>query len=320
MKKILIVGKTSYIGCAFEKWVQKQNPDWIVHRVSSRDEAWRQVDFGQYDSILHVAGIAHVNASADMEEDYYRVNRDLTVACCKKAKEEGAGQFIFLSSIIVYGESKSLEPMRITADTRPEPNGFYGQSKLEAEQGILPMQSPDFSVAVVRPPMVYGAGSKGNYRRLSKLAKLTPVFPNFSNKRSMIHIDNLCECLRLIVEEWGQGIYYPQNPQYVSTTELVVSIRRFHGKKMHVTKLFNGMLRLLAGKMAILNKIFGSLYYDKELSGCFQGRYQVVDLSESVARTESLQVERRKKIEAITIYRRNNALETKSGKIRIKIK
>ena len=128
--------------------MQQQDMEYEIDSVSSRNNEWKKLDFGKYDAILHAAGIAHVDAKADMEQQYYAVNRDLTIACCKKAKEDGARQFIFLSSIIVYGESKSLEPVIITSNTKPEPNGFYGRSKLEAEEGILPMAEEGFMVSV----------------------------------------------------------------------------------------------------------------------------------------------------------------------------
>ena len=284
MKNILIVGENSYIGCSFGKWVKEKETE--VEDVSSRENRWKQKDFGAYDAILHVAGIAHVNAAADMEAMYYAVNRDLTIDVCRKAKEEGAGQFVFLSSIIVYGESSSLEPMVITKDTKPSPNGFYGQSKLEAEEGILPMADSQFIVSVVRPPMVYGRDSKGNYPRLAKLAKRCPIFPDFPNQRSMIHIDNLCECIWKIIENGQGGIFFPQNKEYVATTDLVKEIARQQGKRIHTTRLANGILRFMAKKINLVNKVFGSLVYDKELSDCFQWEYCVWDFKETIEQTE----------------------------------
>lgn len=286
MKQVLIIGEHSYIGNAFQSWLESFENEYRVDVVSSRNNAWKKSSFGKYDFILHAAGIAHVDAKADMEQLYYTVNRDLTIACCEKAKADGARQFTFLSSIIVYGESKSLKPVRITKATEPMPNGFYGQSKLEAEQGILPMNEEDFKVTVVRPPMVYGKGSKGNYPKLSKMARRIPIFPKMKNKRSMIHIDNLCECLRLVMEEEQSGIICPQNKEYVSTAKLVGQIARIHGKKIHYIAIFNPFLRLMAKRVTLINKVFGSLVYDKEMSDCFKGSYQVVDFKESIKRTE----------------------------------
>lgn len=287
MKKVLIVGKTSYIGLSFQQWIRQSEPDWIVDCISSRDNVWKSENYGEYDTVLHVAGIAHVDASQDMEEMYYRINRDLAVNSCRKAKEEGCKQFVFLSSLIVYGESKSIEPVRITKDTIPHPNGFYGQSKLEAETGIFKQETETFSVAAIRPPMVYGKGSKGNYPRLAKFATSFPVFPEFPNQRSMIHIDNLCECIHLVIVNGSRGVFCPQNREYVSTTDLVCEIARVKGKKMHTTKLFNPMIRLLAKRINIINKVFGSFIYEKEMSECFEWSYCIYDFEESIKRTET---------------------------------
>lgn len=288
MKKILIIGKNSYIGNSFQEWMRQHQTEYAIDKISSRNDEWKQLDFGKYDAILHVAGIAHVDAKADMEQQYYAVNRDLTISCCKKAKEDGAGQFIFLSSIIVYGESKSLEPVVITPDTKPEPNGFYGGSKLEAEEGILPLAEEGFTVSVIRPPMVYGKGSKGNYPKLAKLAGITPVFPNIDNQRSMIHIDNLCECIRLVINEKMGGIFCPQNREYVSTTELVKEISSQKGKKMYLIGIFNPLLRLMAKKITFINKVFGSFVYAKECSDCFGWDYCVWDFKETIKMTEQV--------------------------------
>lgn len=286
MKKVLIVGKNSYIGLAFQQWIQQTKPDWIVKCISSRDNVWKMENYGEYDTVLHVAGIAHVDASKDMKEMYYRINRDLTVDSCRKAKTEGCRQFVFLSSLIVYGESKSMKPVFITKDTKPEPSGFYGQSKLEAENGIFEQETDIFSVAVIRPPMVYGKGSKGNYPKLAKLATTFPIFPEFSNQRSMIHIDNLCECIRLVIENEVRGIFCPQNREYVATTELVCEIAKVSRKKMYTTKICNPLIRLLAKKIPMINKVFGSFVYEKEMSDCFGWSYCVRDFKESIKRTQ----------------------------------
>lgn len=286
MKYILIIGEHSYIGNSYQKWLEQYPKNYQIDVVSSRNKAWKQIDFGKYDSVLHTAGIAHVEAKSDMEQLYYKVNRDLTIACCQKAKADGARQFTFLSSIIVYGESKSLDPVIITKDTKPVPNGFYGQSKLEAEEGILPLENENFKVAVIRPPMVYGKGSKGNYPKLAKLACTIPFFPGLENKRSMVHIDNLCECLRLIMDKGEGGIFYPQNKEYVETRELVRQIARVHGKKMHLLNIFNPFIRILAKKVTLINKVFGTCVYDKTMSDCFEGSYQVVNFKDSIQKTE----------------------------------
>src|SRR5699024_5538582 len=158
-----------------------------------------------------------------------------TIEVAKKAKSDGVKQFIFMSSIIVYGTKNEF----IDKNTEPNPDNFYGESKLQAEQGILPLQDENFSIAIIRPPMIYGKGSKGNYPLLSKLAQITPIFPDYDNQRSMLHIDNLTEFLRIIIDYDDSGIFFPQNEEYVKTSDMVRTISEVHGKKMYQTRLFN---------------------------------------------------------------------------------
>lgn len=287
MKKILIVGAHSYIGEAFAAWVEPCAEKYQVDTVSSRDHIWEQTDFSSYDAILHVAGIAHVSAKKNLEQLYYKINTDLTIAVAKKAKAEGVKQFIFMSSIILYGGSSAINQKKvITKETCPSPVDFYGRSKQKAEEGITSLQSENFRVVCIRPPMIYGKASKGNYSKLSKLAKRCPIFPNISNERSMLHIHNLCEFIRLMIEYEEQGVFYPQNKEYVNTSQMVQVIAKVHGRQIHLTKCFNSILWLLAKKINFINKIFGSLVYEKELSSYKNWEYCVHDFEESILLTE----------------------------------
>lgn len=287
MIRVLITGKNSYVGNQTEAWLRQYDGEFEVNKVSLREQTLEEISFASYDVVLHVAGIAHVNAKENMEKLYYQVNRDLTVATAKKAKKEGVRQFIFLSSIIVYGENnKKNSSIEIKKETKPSPSGFYGNSKLQAEQGILRLEDPSFQVVIVRPPMIYGPGSKGNYKKLAKLARKTTIFPCISNQRSMIYIANLCELLRLIMIEQGRGIFYPQNAEYVNTTQLVKEIAKVHGRTMYTTRMANPFLWLAGKCFGMVNKVVGTLIYDKELSNHFNGQYQVVGFQESIRITE----------------------------------
>jgi len=177
MKRILITGANSYVGTNVERWLMREPDKYHVDTIDMIDGSWREKDFSDYDVVFHVAGIAHVNAKKNMESLYYKVNTDLTIETAQHAKQCGVKQFIFMSSIIVYGESKSLKPVVITRDTEPKPNGFYGNSKLQAEIGIKKLEDQDFKVVILRPPMIYGPGSKGNFPKLIALAKKTPHVP-----------------------------------------------------------------------------------------------------------------------------------------------
>jgi len=284
VKKILITGINSYVGNSLTKWLENDPERYLVDRISLRDDGWKEKDFSIYDVIVHVAGIAHVSRDPKMEEIYYKVNRDLTIETAKKAKSEGVKQFIFLSSIIVYGENISNKGI-ITKDTIPEPSNFYGNSKLQAEKGIEPLCDSDFHVAILRPPMIYGKNSKGNYPKLAKAAQKLPIFPDMDNQRSMLHIDNLSEFIKLIIDNQEDGLFFPQNQEYVNTSEMVKMIAKVHGKKIKLTKIFNPILNLMRNKVGIINKVFGNLVYEQNMSD-YKGNYRVRNFEKSIELTE----------------------------------
>lgn len=266
-------------------WLNKEPDKYKIEKISLRNDKWKQHDFSGYDVIVHVAGIAHVSTDPKMEELYYKVNRDLTIEVAKKAKSDEVKQFIFLSSIIVYGEVKENNGI-ITRDTIPNPSNFYGKSKLEAEKGIESLESEHFKVAIIRPPMIYGKGSKGNYPKLAKLARITPIFPDFENKRSMIHIDNLTEFIRLIIDNEDSGLFFPQNAEYVKTSEMVRVISEVYNKKVFLVKWFNPIIRIMKNRLELVNKMFGDLAYDKSLSH-YKYNYWIRDFKSSIKATES---------------------------------
>jgi UDP-glucose 4-epimerase len=284
MKRVLITGKNSYIGTSLENWLMREPDKYRVDTVDMKDGSWKDADFSLYDVVFHVAGIAHVSSDPKMEDLYYKVNRDLTIETADKAKAEGVKQFIFMSSIIVYGDSSSSKRV-IDRNTVPMPSNFYGNSKLQAEEGIKDLESDDFKIVVLRPPMIYGKGSKGNYPRLANMAKKIPVFPDIENERSMLHIDNLCEFIKVMVDYEETGLYFPQNKEYVKTSELVRLIAEVHGKKIMMTKVFNPVLRMMFG-IGIVNKVFGNLVYEKSMSDYDKANYRIRDFRESVELTE----------------------------------
>ena len=283
MKKILITGKDSYIGTSLEKWLSQWPDKYTVDTVDMISDSWKEKDFSKYDVVFHVAGIAHVSSDPKLKNLYYKVNRDLTIATARKAKNEGVQQFIFMSSIIVYGDSPSNGV--IDRNTVPKPSNFYGDSKLQADEGIKPLENESFKIVILRPPMIYGKGSKGNYPRLAKLARKVPVFPDIDNQRSMLHIDNLCEFIKLMIDNKESGLFFPQNKEYVKTSEMVRLIADVHGKKIRLTKVFNPFIKLMY-RIGTVNKVFGNMVYDKSMSEYDKGNYQLKDLRESILRTE----------------------------------
>ncbi|WP_447299673.1 NAD-dependent epimerase/dehydratase family protein [Enterococcus faecium] len=273
MKKILITGANSYIGTSFKKWMTQFQDEYQIDTLSVRGDVWREHDFSGYDTVFHVAGIAHADVSKVSEETkqlYYAVNRDLAIETAKKYKQDLSGkkgQFIYMSSIIIYGEETNINKKRIiTPDTKPNPSNFYGDSKLQAEIGLQPLDDVTFHIVILRPPMIYGPGSKGNYQRLVKLANKLPIFPDVKNERSMLHIDKLSEFVKERIDAQDSGVFYPQNDQYVRTSHMVRDIAQENGKKIYLFSYMNWAIRLLGyvpGKIGRLtNKSFGNLVYD----------------------------------------------------------
>lgn len=282
MIKVLITGAESYIGLALERYLTREPEAYIVDTVDMIGDSWKQKDFSGYDAVFHVAGIVHKKEKQDMRDLYFKVNCDLAYETAQKAKSEGVKHFIFLSSMSVYGIENGI----IDIGTIPNPISFYGQSKLKAEKSIKSLESDTFRVATLRPPMVYGKNCRGNYPRLAKIALKSPVFPDINNRRSMIYIENLTEFVKLLIDECDDGLFFPQNTNYVKTSELVELIACLHGKKMRMTKIFNPFIKLL--KFGIINKVFGDLIYEKEMSK-YKHNYNLRNFKESVELTESKQ-------------------------------
>ena len=288
MKKVLITGANSYIGTSFENYVM-QCHDYQIDTVDMIDGKWRDKSFSEYNSVFHVAGIAHSDTgrvSEERKQFYYQINTDLTIETAKKAKADGVGQFIFMSSAIVYGDSAPIGKLkRITRDTPVAPANFYGDSKVQAENGLLKLADESFHVVILRPPMIYGKGSKGNYPQLSKFAQKLPLFPYIKNERSMLYIGNLTEFVKLMIDNNESGIFYPQNAEYVATSEMVQVIAQAHGKKTRLVKGTTVPLKAMSHATGLVNKAFGNLSYDMSMSE-YKENYRKFSFEESIRQTE----------------------------------
>lgn len=279
LKKILITGANSYIGTSFEKWIAQWPNEYKVDTVDMKDKNWQQKSFEVYDVVFHVAGIAHIKETKENYDIYYKVNRDLAYEVAKKSKEEGVKQLIFLSSMSVYG----IETGVISSNTIPKPSSNYGKSKFQAEKLIEPLQDSTFKIAVLRPPMIYGKGCKGNYNRLQKFALKSPIFPDIKNNRSMIYIDNLCEFVKQVIDRGKRGLFLPQNDEYVCTSDMVREIARVNGKKIYMTKICNPVVRMI--NVSMIKKVFGDLVYEEQNLEYIDD-YRIVDFQKSIMLTE----------------------------------
>ena len=261
MKRILITGKDSYIGSSFRRYMEQYPDEYQIEELDMLDESWREHDFSLYDVIYHVAGIAHIKETQSNESLYYEVNRDLAIEVAKRAKESGIRQFVFMSSMSVYGLIYSKEV--ITLDTECHPNTYYGISKYEAEGILKEMNDDSFRVCIVRPPMVYGDNSPGNLTKLFKAVRKFHMFPKIRNERSSISIENLIRSIKEYIDKDAQGTYLPQNENYMCTYEIVKEKMKQENINVIYTSLFNPILYLLIGKVGLITKCFGDLRYEK---------------------------------------------------------
>ena len=286
MKRVLITGANSYIGTNFaERAAKFYFSEISVETLDMKDENWRGKDFSGFDIVFHVAGIAHADSGRETEEEkarYFAVNRDLAIETAEKAKREGVKHFIFMSSMLVYGISHE----RIDMDTVPQPASCYGLSKWQADEKIRELADENFIVSVMRPPMIYGKNCKGNYPLLSKIARHAPIFPDYENERSMCYIENFCEFVCQVIIKERAGIFFPQNAEYVRTSNMVRAIANAAGHKIFVSKIFNFLVALgmkikffrIAEKTG---KAFATLTYDKSMSG-YDFDYNIKDFGTSI--------------------------------------
>ena len=290
MKKLLITGAGSYVGVSVARYLSRWPERYSVDTVDMIGEGWKTADFSGFDAVLHVAGIVHQKDSKNdpaQKELYERVNTRLAIETAQKAKAEGVKQFLFMSSASVYGLDAPVgKIVTITADTPLRPKDNYGISKAKAEEGLQVLADDSFKLAILRPPMIYGKGCKGNYQTMAKLANKLPVFPWVDNRRSLLYIENLAEFIRLLLEDEAEGIFCPQNNEYVNTSDMVNLIAHANGKGILLVKGLTWALKLLHPVTDIADKAFGSLCYDFAISA-YPKNYCVKSFEESVLETET---------------------------------
>lgn len=262
MKNILITGKNSYIGNKFIEYMQGKK-DYYIDVADTITDEWKHKDFSQYDTVFHVAGIAHDIKGNKKDNIYFKINCNLAFEIANRAKQNGTKQFIFMSSILIYNGTKKTI---ITKETIPNAKGSYAKSKLQADILLQDLQSDNFNVAIMRPPMIFGPGCKGNFPQLINFAKKTKIFPYYKNQRSMLYIDNFCEFVKLIIDNNSKGIFFPQNEDYFCTSEIFSIIAKKLNKKIYMPKLFNPLIKLGIVFSSKMQKVFGNLVYDKVLN------------------------------------------------------
>lgn len=289
MKRILITGANSYVGTWVEDYLHRWPDRYQVETIDMKDGGWKARSFVGFDAVFHVAGLVHLKKEKNdpvETERYTRVNTVLPIEVAQKAKADGVGQFIFMSSESVYGLTAPLgKTVTITAQTPLAPKDNYGISKAQAEAGLAEIAGEGFRVAILRPPMIYGKGCKGNYRAMAALAKKLPIFPKVENRRSMLYIENLAEFVRLIIDDRAEGVFCPQNAEYTNTSQMVRLIARANGKTLPLVPGFGWALQCLRPVSGAVDKAFGSLCYDPALSA-YPKNYCLKTLCRSIWETE----------------------------------
>jgi UDP-glucose 4-epimerase len=283
MKRILITGRNSYTGNALKEYLSQWPDKYETETISLRGESWKSESFSGFDSVFHVAGIAHDSTKGSDRDAYYAVNSQLAFYTARKAMNDGVKQFIFMSSSIIYGDHQGL----ITHDTEINPSSYYGESKVKAEEMLRSLESERFRVCILRCPMIYGRGCKGNYVLLSKIARVIPAFPYVKNFRSMLYVKNMAEFVRLIVDDNAHGLFWPQNEIYSNTSELVRMIAGVHGRNIRLLHHTESAIRFMSRFSGKIRKAFGSLAYDMSMSN-YRHNYRACTLYDSIHETESL--------------------------------
>ena len=281
--RILVLGNNGSVSRCFQEYMSKFSD--TVDAISVRDETWKNLSFADYDAVFNTIGLAHNDARMGTDEEFMKLNVWLPAELAQKAKADGVTIFIHMSSMIVYGNSDGIGKFQpINKETVPVPDNIYGKSKLLGEKEIQKLEDEKFKVALIRSCRVYGEKDTDSIQMLTKFAKKTPVFPMIKNSISMIYSDNLCELVRLIAVEKQGGIYFPQQEQYICTSDMVKDISKASGHKIWYTKVFNPVLLSIGRKSGIVNKVFGNEGYDLEVSNHFNGAYRVVNYEESIRR------------------------------------
>lgn len=257
--KILITGKNSFIGNSFEASTKFKSPD----KVSLRNTSLEELSFRNYDAVLHLPALVHQSSSIPYQT-YHKINTELAYETAKKAKEEGVEHFVFFSTIRVYGEyTKKNETW--DEETSPSPTDNYGRSKLEAEKKIAPLSDENFTVSILRIPMVYGPGNRGNINKMIHFVekyRFAP-FSKIRNERNVLYIKNLVDFLDKIIQHRIDGLFVVTDPSPVSTSEIADNIRKHIDKKIFTLSI-PGIFRFLLKSIwrAGYYKIFGNLKLD----------------------------------------------------------
>lgn len=225
----------------------------------------------EVDTVIHCAARAHVmnDHSIDPLKAFQEINVGGTLNLARQAALQGVRRFIFISSIKVNGESTAFE-RPYHADNVPAPEDPYGLSKLEAEQGLQQLSAATgLEVVIIRPPLVYGRGVKGNFASLIKLIEMGVPLPlgAIHNKRSLVGIDNLVDLIIRCIDHPAAAnqVFLAGDGEDLSTTQLLRGVAKAMGRPSRLIPAPVSLLQLgasLLGKKALAQRLLGTLQVD----------------------------------------------------------
>lgn len=259
MARILIIGTNSFIGTNFQRLSKFEDVD----SISLIEKTPEEICFENYDVVLHLAAIVH-QTNKIQDREYYKINRDLCLRVAEYSKKAGIKQFVFLSTVKVYGEH-GLDSKVMNENSECFPEDTYGKSKYEAELGLKYLEDASFTVSIVRTPLVYGEGVKANMLKILQLVEKLSILPfgKLNNRRSITFVGNLIGFIDRIIEKRASGIFIAMDENSVSTTELVSYLAKSFNKKVILFKLPE-LLKKIGYKIFpnIFDRLFGSLEFD----------------------------------------------------------
>ena len=252
--KILVTGANGFVGSYFSKnYAQKYG----IKTFSFLKDDSQSLYVKDIDVVLHLSALVHQIGGASAEE-YERVNVEQSLFLANKAKKSGIKQFIFMSTVKVYGEeSKQAYDELSTCFPKDE----YGKSKLKAERELQKLESEDFKVSIIRTPVVYGYGVKANIKNLIYLVDKIFILPlgGIDNRRTMVYVGNLCAFIDTIIQTKEAGIFLVGDDTPLSTTHLIELIAIAKKKKIVLLRvgLLGALLKWL--KPSFYKRLFENL-------------------------------------------------------------